>query len=167
MIRENIFYTFACLTVIFSLMVIILKNPIASGLSLIASFFCVSAIFVLLHAAFMGMIQILIYTGAIMVLFLYVMMLLNLEHPDSPKGFRKYSKWLWLFAIPILFFLGKSLLNVTELSERSHPDTFGSIASVGNLLLGRYVFAFEAVSFVLLASMIGVVVLTSKRREGK
>lgn len=165
--RENLFYGFAALTILFSLLVILLKNPIASGLSLVSSFFCVSAIFVLLHAPFMGMIQILVYTGAIMVLFLYVMMLLNLEHPGDPKGFRKYSRYLWMLALPILIFLGKSLIQVPDFNENQHMETFGSIQSVGNLLVGPYVFVFEAVSFVLLAAMIGVVVLTSKRRDGK
>lgn len=165
--KENLFYIFAAITVIFSVMVILLKNPIASGLSLVASFFCVSAIFILFHAPFMGMIQILIYTGAIMVLFLYVMMLLNLEHPETPKGFRKYSRYIWIAVLPILFLLGKAMLGVTELNEHAHVETFGSIKSIGNLLLGPYVFVFEAVSFVLLAAMVGVVVLTSKRRDGK
>lgn len=165
--KENLFYIFAAITIVFSVMVILLKNPIASGLSLVASFFCVSAIFVLFHAPFMGMIQILIYTGAIMVLFLYVMMLLNLEHPETPKGFRKYSKVLWIIALPILIILGNLMLRVTELNVHEHAQTFGSIASIGNLLLGPYVFVFEAVSFVLLAAMIGVVVLTAKRRDGK
>ena len=165
--KENLFYIFATLTVIFSLLVILLKNPIASGISLVVSFFCVSGIFILMHAPFLSMIQILVYTGAIMVLFLYVMMLLNLEHPKEPEGFRKYSKYVCIAAIPVLIFLGKSLINITEQTQSPHDDSFGSIASIGNLLLGSYVFAFEAVSFVLLAAMVGVVVLTSKRRDGK
>lgn len=165
--KENLFYIFATLTVIFSLLVILLKSPIASGVSLIVSFFCVSAIFILMHAPFLSMIQILVYTGAIMVLFLYVMMLLNLEHPKEPEGFRKYSKYVWILAIPVLILLARSMLKPTEFADHEHVDSFGSIESIGNLLLGSYVFAFEAVSFVLLAAMVGVVVLTSKRRDGK
>lgn len=165
--KENLFYIFAAFTILFSLMVVLLKNPIASGLSLVASFFCVSAIFVLMHASFMGTIQILVYTGAIMVLFLYVMMLLNLDHPKEPEGFRKYSRYVWIASIPVLILLGKSLINVTEMTEHAHSEEFGSIASIGNLLLGNYVFLFEAASFVLLAAMVGVVVLTAKRRDAK
>ncbi len=165
--KENLFYIFALITIIFSVLVVLLKNPIASGLSLVVSFFCVSAIFILMHAPFLSVIQILVYTGAIMVLFLYVMMLLNLEHPKEPKGFRKYSKLVWIAVIPLLIFLAKSLINVPEMQQYKHDDTFGSIESIGVLLLGKYVFAFEAVSFVLLAAMIGVVVLTAKRRDAK
>lgn len=163
--KENLFYIFATLTVIFSLLVVLLKNPIASGLSLVVSFFFVSGIFILMHASFLGMIQILVYTGAIMVLFLYVMMLLNLEHPEAPKGMRKYSRYVWILMLPVLAILGLQLIRIPEITQHAHSDTFGSIASIGNLLLGNYVFAFEAVSFVLLAAMIGVVVLTAKRRN--
>ncbi len=165
--KENLFYIFATLTVIFSLLVVLLKNPIASALSLIVSFFFVSGIFILLHAPFLSVIQILVYTGAIMVLFLYVMMLLNLEHPESPKGFRKYARYVWILMIPVFATLGIMLVKVPELNKYQPSEDFGSIASVGTLLLGNYVFAFEAVSFVLLAAMIGVVVLTSKKRDEK
>lgn len=161
--KENLFYIFATLTVIFSLLVVLLKNPIASGLSLVVSFFFVSGIFILMHASFLSMIQILVYTGAIMVLFLYVMMLLNMEHPEAPKGFRKYSRYGWIAILPILAILGLGLIRVPELTKSARSESFGSIESIGNLLLGNYVFAFEAVSFVLLAAMIGVVVLTAKR----
>lgn len=165
--KENLFYIFAGFTILFSLLVVLLKNPIASGLSLVASFFCVSAIFILMHASFMGTIQILVYTGAIMVLFLYVMMLLNLDHPKEPEGFRKYSRYVWIASIPVLILMGRSMISVTEMTQHTHSDGFGSIASIGNLLLGNYVFLFEAASFVLLAAMVGVVVLTAKRRDGK
>ena len=165
--KENLFYVFAGLTIVLSLMVVLLKNPIASGFSLVASFCCVSVIFVLMHAPFMGMIQILVYTGAIMVLFLYVMMLLNLRHPDEPHGFRKYSKYVWILALPLFIWAGTALIEVPALTQHVHSDTFGSITTVGELLLGKYVFAFEAASFVLLAAMIGVVVLTAKKRSPK
>jgi len=165
--KENLFYIFATLTIIFSLLVVLLKNPIASGLSLVVSFFFVSGIFILMHASFLSMIQILVYTGAIMVLFLYVMMLLNIENPEAPKGFRKYSKMVWILMLPVLATLGIMLVRIPELNKYNPSEDFGSIHSVGVLLLGNYVFAFEAVSFVLLAAMIGVVVLTSKRRDGK
>ncbi len=165
--KENLFYVFAGLTIVLSLLVVLMKNPIASGISLVASFCCVSVIFVLMHAPFMGMIQILIYTGAIMVLFLYVMMLLNLRHPDAPQGFRKYSKYIWILALPLLIWAGASFIQVPVLSQHVHSDEFGSITTVGELLLGKYVFAFEAASFVLLAAMIGVVVLTAKKRSPK
>jgi NADH-quinone oxidoreductase subunit J len=161
--KENLFYIFAVMTVIFSLLVILLKNPIASALSLVSSFFFVSGIFILMHASFLSMIQILVYTGAVMVLFLYVMMLLNIENPQAPKGFRRYARYGWIAILPILTILGLGLIRVPELTKGVRSEEFGSIKSVGNLLLGNYVFAFEAVSFVLLAAMIGVVVLTAKR----
>jgi NADH-quinone oxidoreductase subunit J len=165
--KENLFYIFATLTIVFSLLVILLKNPIASGLSLVVSFFFVSAIFILMQASFLSLIQILVYTGAIMVLFLYVMMLLNLEHPEAPKGFRKYSRYIWILMLPVIATMGVMLIRIPELNKHAHSEDFGSIHSIGTLLLGNYVFAFEAVSFVLLAAMVGVVVLTHKRRGSK
>ena len=102
-----------------------------------------------------------------MVLFLYVMMLLNIEHPQPGKGLRKYARYGWIGMLPILATLGLALIRVPEMSKANRGEDFGSIKTVGELLLGNYVCAFEAGSFVLLAAMIGVVVLTAKKRGAK
>lgn len=161
---ENLFYGFASLAVIFAYMVILIRNPIHSGLSLIGSFFCVSALFVLMKAPFLGVIQILIYTGAILVLFLYVMMLLNVKEEEETT-WQMVSKYFTLVLVPVGMFFSFKVLNFKRLAARELSEDFGSVFSVGESLLGSYVFVFELASVVLLAAMIGVVVLTKRKEE--
>ena len=162
-----LFYALSLICIVSSLIMIFHKNTMYSVLFLLVTFFSVAGLYVTLNAQFLAIVHIIVYAGAIMVLFLYVMMLLNLEHPESPKGFRKYARYVWILMIPVFATLGIMLVKVPELNKYQPSEDFGSIASVGTLLLGNYVFAFEAVSFVLLAAMIGVVVLTSKKRDEK
>jgi NADH-quinone oxidoreductase subunit J len=163
-----LFYLFAGLTLGFTLMVVLLRDPIISAFSLIASFFSVSALFVLLHAPFLAVIQVLVYTGAILVLFLYVLMLLDLRKERTGGGM---TDWLTRVAGlgsagVVLAFLVPSL-ELTGDAGAPVGDAFGSLASVGRVLLGPYALVFEAVSLVLLAGMIGVIVLAPSRREEK
>ncbi|MCB0271492.1 MAG: NADH-quinone oxidoreductase subunit J [Bdellovibrionales bacterium] len=164
---EYLFYTFSGLAILFSLGVVFARNPIYSGLSLVTTLFFVSGIFVLLHAPFIGVLQILVYTGAIMVLFLYVMMLLNIQE-EQIVGTRKHlMKWMHLPLIVVIFFIFKSLILVPTFSDIPVDEKFGSVFNVGESLLGSYVLVFEIASIVLLAAMIGVVVLTKKTQKEK
>ena len=161
------FYAFSALAIAFSLMVILLKNPIASGLSLVASFFCVSAIFVLSNATFLGVIQILIYAGAILVLFLYVLMLLNLQ--DESWVFKSsWNRTQALYAALVVISLGAVLYYGVSVPTRELaplPEGFGSIRSVGVALIGKAALPFEWVSVVLLAGIFGVIALTPRKEE--
>ncbi|MEZ4704245.1 MAG: NADH-quinone oxidoreductase subunit J [Bdellovibrionota bacterium] len=159
-----LFYGFSAFAVAFAYLVILLRNPIHSGLALIGSFFCVSGLFVLMHAPFLGVIQILIYTGAILVLFLYVMMLLNLkEQQKEDRLWQTVARYVALLLIPLGWMFSLKVLNFQRLVSRSLPEDFGSVHSVGQQLLGSYVLIFEVSSVVLLVAMIGVVVLTQKK----
>ncbi len=162
-----IFYIFSGFAVLFSLMVILLKNPVTSALSLVASFFCVSGIFFLLHASFLGVIQILIYAGAIVVLFLYVLMLLNIKKEDLIEnkmerrlgyGGKALVLVLVLFAFQVIDLPTSSTMQVRE--------SFGTVASFGQELLGPFAIVFELVSLVLLAAILGVVALISRKEKG-
>jgi NADH-quinone oxidoreductase subunit J len=162
-----LFYFFASFAVLFTVMVVTLSHPIPAALSLVASFFCVSVLFVLLNAPFLGVIQILIYVGAIVVLFLYVFMLLDLRREAGSVGLiGRLNRTIALGVVPVALAF---LLPALDLPGRSpavvESETFGSLASVGRALLGPYALLFELISLVLLAAMIGAVVLGHRGKE--
>lgn len=122
--------------------------------------------FVLLHAPFLGVIQILIYTGAILVLFLYVTMLLNVQGgklTDTRSRASRVAPWV---ALPLLLAFLFHVVDFPEGEPASVSESFGSIATVGELLLSPYMLIFEFVSLVLLAAIIGAVILSAKPKKG-
>ncbi len=159
-----LFYVFSAFAVIFALAVILLRNPVLSALSLVASFFGVSAIFVLLHAPFLGVMQILIYVGAILVLFLYVTMLLNLRKSGAFTTRDRKLRVAGLVALPLLVSFLWLVVDVPGGEGAGVPETFGSLATVGVILLQPQVLVFEMISLVLLAAIIGAVVLSGGRK---
>jgi NADH-quinone oxidoreductase subunit J len=157
-----LFYVFSFVTVLGSLAVVLMKNPILSALSLVVSFFGVAGIFVLLHAPFVATIQVWVYAGAILVLFLYVTMLLNIggEMPEEKK--RKYSKFVWL----VLGLLVSGLIFKFGIRQWVPPfniePSSGSIESIASQLLNPYLLLFELISVVLLVGILGAIVLAKK-----
>jgi len=165
---ENILILFFSLLAVFgALMMVTRKNPITSALYLILNFFCVSAIYLLLRAQFIAIIQVLVYAGAIMVLFLFVIMLLNL-HDESKLSEKITYKKLSAILISLLLF---SVLAITVYFSymnkyreiHSSAETIGTIEVIGNELYTTFSFPFELVSFVLLAAIVGAIVLAKKK----
>ncbi len=162
-----LFYLFAAIAVIASLLVIAQRNPIYSVLLLIASFGALSGLYVLLDAPFVAVIQIIIYAGAIMVLFLFVVMLLN-AHEDAETG----EHAVVAVASParrlggfLAVLLGAELVWAITVAGESGGFAGGSVSSVadiGRLLFTDYTFAFEATSLLILVAMVGAVVLARK-----
>ena len=169
-----LFFGFAALLVITSLMVVLHKNPVTSALFLVLAFCSLAGIYLLLHAEFLGMVQIVVYAGAIMVLFLFVIMYLNLQH-DVESGVqiavRRGIGWL---AGAALLLSGAALLRrgwVLGPANETLPATEGgNVAAIGRVLYSRYLFPFEITSILLLVAMIGVIVIARGRarapREG-
>lgn len=163
-----LFYLFGGLAVLFTALVVLLRNPVTSALSLAASFFAVAAVFVLLHAPFLAVIQVLVYAGAILVLFLYVVMLLDLrKEREGVKLSGRILRLVGLGLIPLALCILVPYLRLPEANVEVVADSFGSMASVGKGLLGPYALAFEGVTLVLLGAMIGVIVLAPNRKEGE
>ena len=141
------------------------KNPLSCALSLIVTFIALSGLYFQLSAPFAGVVQILVYAGAIMVLVVFVIMLLNL--PDAALEEEKVSKQ----GIPLALFLLGPLgvltiskllaLDLGPLPEKS--ASFGTIDGVGALLFDRYLFQFEVISVLLLVAIVGAVVLAKKK----
>ena len=163
-----IFYPLAGLCVTLALAVILNKSPIGSAVSLIAMMLSLAGIFVLLHAHFLAIIQVLVYAGAIMVLFMFVIMLLNLKSEDTIEWKSRSRNAFWsilaiIIAITCLFKFG-FVGNSTELnSPQIIMDDFGTTARVGKLLFTNYVLPFEVASILLLVAMIGAVVLAKTK----
>ncbi len=165
-IEALLFYAFAVGVVGSALLVIWSKNPINSAMALVGTFFFIAGIYVLLWAHTIAALQILVYAGAVMVLFLFVIMLLNLAQagPRSPITVSRVlggGAVLGLGAVMVAVMLrldgGVAPMTGEEMMN------FGTIARMGELIYGTYLFPFEAVSLLLLAAIVGAVVVAKSR----
>jgi NADH-quinone oxidoreductase subunit J len=165
------FYFFAAIAVLASLLVVSQHNPLYSVLLLITSFGALSGLYILLDAPFVAVIQIIVYAGAIMVLFLFVVMLLNVPKEDSEEarlrglvapGVRNAGVVL---ACALLVELWWALTKNGGESGVFPGAAVVSVADIGRLLFGEYSFPFEVTSILILVAMVGAVVLA--RREEK
>jgi NADH-quinone oxidoreductase subunit J len=151
-----------------ALMIVIHPNPMVSVLFLIVNLFCVALFYLILNAQFLAAIQIIIYAGAIMVLFLFVVMLLNLK---AEEGLTARGGGLQRIGAVILGGLFAGLLFEAIRDRGPQPyfepgsfaSGFGTARELGGLLFTRYTFAFEAASLLLIAAMIGAVILAKRR----
>ena len=163
-----LFYAFAALAVGSALaMVLSLRNTVASALFLVVSMISLGAIYVLLEAYLIAVLQIMVYAGAIVVLFVFVVMLLNLRQDDFPPARQVLVKGvgIGLAGLALAKFL---LILPAALSPDVAilPEGFGGYRQVGTDLFTRYVLAFELTSLLLLAALVGAVVLAKRRLDG-
>ena len=159
------FYFLAALAVISGILVITRKNPVHSALALITTLLAVAGLYLMLYAPFVAGVQIILYAGGIMVLFLFVIMLVNIEKSQKEEQFNK--QWLVgilaAVALGVLFVLvytkGKSLFpeRLAQLPEQSNTQ------EIALMLYGNYMFTFEIASLLLLVAIIGAVVMAKKR----
>ena len=172
--EQILFYAFAAVAVFGSLFVIVQRNPIYSVLSLILSFFGLSGLYVLLEAPFVAVVQIIIYAGAIMVLFLFVVMLLNVPREDAAEWDRSHPLYRPMavrvgavLALALALELGWALSRTAGLSVGVGDErpAVSSVAELGKVLFTDYMFAFEVTSILIIASMVGAVVLARKREQ--
>lgn len=164
-----IFVVLGAVAVASAILVVAVRNPVHSALFLVVNLFCVAVFFLTLSAEFVAALQVLVYAGAIMVLFLFVIMLLNvggvLESMKDPLGSQR-----WLAVLLGLGLLAEVAAAVAAGMFKMPPPPgpipagFGSPQSVGMTLFTKFSLPFEAVSIALLIAMVGVIVLT-KRRE--
>ena len=166
------FYVFASVTVAAAVMVISARNPVHSVLFLILAFVNAAGLFVLMGAEFLAMILIVVYVGAVAVLFLFVVMMLDIDFAELRAGFVQYLPFGLLIALVLLaeIVLGVGIWQAgpIELAQRAAPVSpdVPNIEAIGQLLYTRYIFLFEAAGIVLLIAMIGAIVLTHRARGG-
>jgi NADH-quinone oxidoreductase subunit J len=170
-----LFYLLAGVAIVASALVIGQRNPMYSIMLLIASFGALSGLYIQLDAPFVAMAQIIVYAGAIMVLFLFVVMLLNApqedaaewdrSHPMRRPGFARIGALLaGLLIVQLAWALMRASGLDAAVGGRGDPAAIGSVRAVGRVLFTDYMFAFEATSVLILVAMVGAVVLA--RREG-
>jgi len=163
MAEALLFYVFGSLAVLLALLVVALKNPIHSAVALIGNLFLVAGLFAMLDAHFLAAIQVLVYAGAILVLFLFVIMLLNLQDGELGAAQRTPIKWLAAVAV-----LGSGAVGIVGLLHQpanglgTIPEGFGTIEAIGRLLFGRYLLPFEASSIILLSAILGAVAIAKR-----
>jgi NADH-quinone oxidoreductase subunit J len=170
-----IFWAFSGVAILASALVIGQRNPMYSVLMLIASFGALAGLYIQLDAPFVAVAQIIIYAGAIMVLFLFVVMLLNAPQEDAAEWDRTHplrrpgiGRFGAVLALLLVVQLAWALLQVNDVDvpvgAQGDPEALGSVRTLGRILFTDYVFAFEATSILILVAMVGAVLLA--RREG-
>jgi NADH-quinone oxidoreductase subunit J len=165
MFQAVIFYTCALLAILSGISVVTRRNPIASAVSLVVCFFFLSALYVLLDAHFVAVTQVLVYAGAIMVLFIFVIMVLNLRDDDDGPITDIGGRAIGGLAVAGLLGIGL-ITAIDALADQSlgpAASDFGTIESVGIALFGgAYLLPFEVVSILLTVAMVGAVVLAKR-----
>ncbi len=160
-----LFWFLSALAVVSALMVLFSKNPVHSVLWLIAVFFAISGHYILMNAQFLAIVNIIVYAGAIMVLFLFVIMLMNLNKETEPRK-NIWMKLAGAIAAGSLLMILVSLVGqATELSHRNllmKDGDIGLIKNLGKILFSQYVVPFEITSILFLSAMVGAVVIGKK-----
>ena len=163
-----IFDAFAALAILFAGLMVVTRHAVRSVLSLVVAFFALAASYVMLGAPFIGALQVIVYAGAILVLFLFVLMLLNIRHEDSEKDPRPIQHILGGGAILIFTIILVALLSkhgtppgLPPASEAAAPR----IGDVARAVYADYLLPFEALSVLLLAALVGAFVLVSKENR--
>jgi NADH-quinone oxidoreductase subunit J len=159
-----LFYIFAFLTLVFGFLVIanpFSRNPVTNAMFLVLTIVSLAGLFVLLHAFFLAAVQVLVYAGAVMVLFLFVIMLLNLK-AEELRRIRALGVAGGLISVGAILAIFLTSLLHAPLGASESPAVEGGTARLGKLLFTQYLLPFEVVSVLLLVAMVGVVLLSKK-----
>jgi NADH-quinone oxidoreductase subunit J len=161
-ITEYVFWFLSFLAVMCGLMVVFSKNPVHSVLYLVLTFFAIAGHYILLNAQFLAVVHIVVYAGAIMVLFLFVIMLLNLNHDTEPmKNYLLRGAAVLGFGSLLVTLVGALKSATLPLSNTAVSD-IGLVEKLGDVLFKDYLLPFELSSFLLLGAMVGAVMLSKK-----
>jgi NADH-quinone oxidoreductase subunit J len=160
-----LFLVLAAVAVTSGLGVIAQRNALKSALFLLVNFCCLAGLYVLLHAQFVAVVQVIIYAGAIVVLFLFVVMLLGAERAEEELGQMRYQ-WYAGVVLGALLLVGLVWALILTLPGAAAAPIGDNVRVLGAALLTDYMIPFELVSVVLLVAIIGAVVLAKRRLEG-
>jgi NADH-quinone oxidoreductase subunit J len=171
-IQVFVFYLFATLVIASGVMTIASRNPVHSVLWLILAFFNAAGLFLLIGAEFLAFLLVIVYVGAVAVLFLFVVMMLDVDFAELRAGFATYLFPGLVLGIVLLGELIAALIarnaGAIDLAAQAvapSPTAPSNIAALGQMLYSRYLFIFEAAGLVLLVAMIGAIVLTHRKRS--
>ncbi len=166
---QIIFYLFAAALLVSAVMVILARNPVRAVLFLVLCFFFSAVLWMLLQAEFISLVLIFVYVGAVMTLFLFVVMMLNIDLVPLREGFVRFLPLgilVLLFLLGIMFFVltGQKAMSNSPLPI-SHPATYSNVSVVGNVLFTQYLYAFEIAGLILLVAMVAAISLAFHGRK--
>ena len=171
MLVEVLFYIFGTILVLAALGVITARNPVYSALALVLCFVTSAAIWLLVEAEFLAVVLVLVYVGAVMVLFLFVVMMLDINLEELRKGFTRFA-WLgWLTALAVIVEIVGVIwvrgigVDVTRSPAPTAPD-YSNTLELGRVLYTKYAYPFELAAVLLLVAIVAAIALTMRRRAG-
>ncbi len=159
-----VFAVTAVLAIASACVAVVHRQPVVNVLSLIVAFFCVAVNFALLGASFLAAAQILVYAGAILVLFLFVVMLLNAPVVEGDEQGKRPVQRIGGILLPLLLLAGGAAVLAPTLVASAAAPTEGTGHALGRLLVGPHLFAFELVSVLLLAALVAAMVLVKRKQ---
>jgi len=166
---EVVFYAFSALMVVSALGVVSARNPVHSALFLVLTFFATSAIWLLLEAEFLAITLVLVYVGAVMVLFLFVVMMLDINITRMREGVMRYAPFgvaiAILLIVQMIMVVGPEQFGLDNFAlPEKHAADYSNTKELGKVLYTDYVYAFELASVILLVAIIAAIALTMRRR---
>ncbi|MDH5180742.1 MAG: NADH-quinone oxidoreductase subunit J [Gammaproteobacteria bacterium] len=170
-VEKVLFYIFAAMMVISATMVITVRNPIRAALFLVLTFFSSAVLWMLLEAEFLAIVLVLVYVGAVMVLFLFVVMMLDINMDRLKEGFIRYLPFGVLIALlmvgMIIYVVGPGNFGLDKIAEPArHAADYNNTKALGMVLYTDYVYPFEIAAVLLLVAIVAAIALTMRRREG-
>ena len=165
------FYVFSGLLLFAATMVITMKNPVHSALFLVMTFFNCAALWLMLEAEFLAITLVLVYVGAVMVLFLFVVMMLDINIARMREGFARYlpiaAVVAVIMAIELILVVGPANFGLEQFAEPTrHASDYSNTRELGSILYTVYLYPFEIAAAILLVAIIAAISLTMRRREG-
>ena len=161
-----LFWIFAVPLVLTALGVLIARSPVYAAMNLVAAFFCLAGIYVLLTAHLIAFMQVLVYAGAVMVLFLFVIMLISLGDEHLQPERRRVMQYVGVGgALGLLSVLVAAISRLPDqaMGPLANPDRFGTVKAVGQVLYTQFLLPFEVTSLLLLVAIVGAVVVAKER----
>src|SRR5215475_7339249 len=171
MLVEILFYIFSTILVCAALGVIVSRNTVYSALSLVLCFVTSAAIWLLVEAEFLAIVLVLVYVGAVMVLFLFVVMMLDVNIEELRRGFTRYAPLGAVVALAVVFEIAFVVWryhvgDVAGVPAIPHAADYSNTRALGTELYTKYIYAFELAAAILLVAIVAAIVLTHRRREG-
>ncbi len=168
--EKFLFYVFAIILILAAVRVITVRNPVHAALFLVLAFFTSAALWLLIEAEFLAITLVLVYVGAVMVLFLFVVMMLDINVAPVREGFIKYlpvgAAVALIIVIEMVLVVGSGYFSADRYNLISHAADYSNTRELGSVLYTFYVYPFEIASVILLVAIIAAISLTMRRREG-
>jgi NADH-quinone oxidoreductase subunit J len=165
-ITQWLFGILSFLAIMFALMVVFTRNPVNSVLYLVLTFFCIAGHYIVLNAQFLAVVHIAVYSGAIMVLFLFIIMLMNLNADTEPQKNILTRLIAAIIGGVFLFVLVGALKGAEQLQlTQQGPSQIGLVKNLGNVLFKDFLFPFEITSVLLLAALVGAILIAKKETD--